>query len=103
MTERKIVRQGDILFVPTTTLPEGRRDPKRRTVVTGEATGHAHRISGPHGTLIMDENGLPVGIAGADPESPITHEEHGEARLTGDYNIVLQEEYAPEGNRRVID
>ena len=49
MEDRKMKRQGDVIFIPTTTKPETRPlppDARGMVVAEGEFSGHHHAITG---------------------------------------------------------
>lgn len=92
-------RHGDVLLIRRDDLPPA-DDPRESEVIVaeGEATGHAHRVTGP-GVELRDESDdtgdhsdvldrlrlyLPDG-------GTITHEEHGEIDLPpGKYEVRIQ-------------
>lgn len=94
-------RQGDLLFIRQDARPAG--DLVERAgmvIVEGEATGHAHRLTGgvileaPDGTLYLD-------LAEA---TRVVHEEHDALTLgPGLWLVVRQREYTPEAIRTVRD
>ncbi|MEV4417147.1 hypothetical protein [Catellatospora sp. NPDC049609] len=104
-------RQGDVLVVPIAreALPEGLmdapRDRRNRMVLAlGEATGHAHVLTGERVSLLCppDEPGrLYLLIEGY---GRLVHEEHGPIALSpGAYKVVRQREYFPGAIRPVAD
>ena len=105
--ERGIQRQGDVLIVPVNEIPEGAKVEEGETVlVEGEVTGHAHRIR-PSDLAAKKAMLLMVGTQmylRALQETHIDHEDHGTNILPpGDYEIRRQQEFTPEGWRRVVD
>lgn len=111
----KMVRQGDVLFVPVKALPVpkegtevkgGDRDAAGRLIVQhGEVTGHAHAIL--EKSADVKEIILADGIArylDAPEGATLVHEDHGTINIEpGQYNIVIQREYTPEAPRYVLD
>lgn len=92
-------RQGDILIVKRTFIPDGAVKRQDRVLAEGEATGHAHRLDA--GDVYEKEGAL---YFKADEAVHLNHEEHG--RLTfepGIYRVIRQREYEPEGWRNVAD
>lgn len=90
-------RQGDILLVPVTSIPNGATQVHRTgrlVIAEGEGSGHAHA---------MDEEEVGEWLLGPDrfigvPEigALLTHEEHGPIDLPGGaYRVVQQREYVP--------
>jgi hypothetical protein len=96
-------RQGDVLIETITAIPSGaeRRDGSP-ILVTGEATGHAHRIEDADAAEIWELGSmlyLRVLI-----ETRIVHDEHGPISLpVGLYRIWQQREYTPEDIRTLRD
>jgi hypothetical protein len=94
-------RQGDLLFILQETRPEIDLTARQSNmIVRGEATGHAHRLTGgtileaPDGTLYLD---LPSA-------TKVVHEEHYPLTLDpGLWLVVRQREYSPEAIRTVKD
>jgi hypothetical protein len=106
-----VYRQGDVLVVPVPAerLPAGLvRAPSdrrgRMVVAWGEATGHAHVLSGSEVRLLCppdDPNRLYITIRGY---GRLTHEEHGAIPLpVGTYRVIRQREYVPGSVRPVAD
>jgi len=100
-------RQGDVLFVPVTTIPKGKkRDPRNAAsavLVEGEVTGHAHRCAVIDAVEVLDcGEGLYLKVG--DEGVSIVHEEHAPIMLPkGGYEVRRQVEYTPEGIRNVAD
>lgn len=94
-------RQGDLLFIQQDTRPNIDLTARQSNViVAGEATGHAHRLTGgtileaPDGTLYLD---LPSA-------TQVVHEEHDPLTLDpGLWVVMRQREYSPEAIRTVLD
>jgi hypothetical protein len=101
-------RQGDVLIVPVDELPgglvPGPRDGGRLVLARGEATGHAHVITGPEVALYAapdDIDRLFVEIVG---RARVVHEEHAAITVpAGRYRVVRQREYTPGDYRYVAD
>jgi hypothetical protein len=99
-----IHRHGDVLLVPVA-LPGDAIPvpPAARGVVLaeGEVTGHAHVM--PAETVQMWSVGDQRYITVREP-SALTHEEHATQVIApGDYRVIIQREYTPEGIRNVAD
>ena len=94
-------RQGDLLFIQQEALPAVELTLRQGLViVAGEATGHAHRLTGgsvleaPDGTLYLDL---------VEP-TRVVHEEHDALILgPGWWLVVRQREYTPEAIRTIRD
>ena len=94
-------RQGDLLFVRQDTRPEATLTARQSNViVTGEATGHAHRLQA--GTILEAPDGaLYLDVT---QTTQVIHEEHGPITLDpGLWLVVRQREYSPEAIRTVAD
>jgi hypothetical protein len=104
-------RQGDVLVVPVppqalpTDLMPAPRDRRNRMVLAlGEATGHAHVVTGEGVALLCpqdDPGQLYLTIEGY---GRLVHDEHGPIALgPGNYRVVRQREYTPGAIRPVAD
>ena len=104
-------RQGDVLVVPVppqalpTDLMPAPRDRRNRMVLAlGEATGHAHVVTGDGVALLCppdDPGQLYLVIEGY---GRLGHDEHGPIALgPGSYRVVRQREYIPGAVRPVAD
>jgi hypothetical protein len=106
-----LIRQGDVLLVPCTTIPKEviavPRDAGRVILAYGEVTGHAHAIVHPDVTLVSreDADGLRMWMRVTAPEPvELQHDEHTTLLVPpGEYRVIRQVEYAPEGLRNVTD
>ena len=101
-------RQGDVLLIRVddidTTAPQQRDTAGRIVLAYGEVTGHAHAIHD-HGVTLygtdLAERFLEVLTEGG---AILSHEEHGPIQLPeGNYRVVRQREWAPEGARWIAD
>jgi len=104
-------RQGDVLVVPIervelpAVLMDAPRDRRNRMVLAlGEATGHAHVVTGDRVSMLCppdDPSQLFLLIEGY---GRLGHEEHGAISLgPGAYRVVRQREYFPGAIRPVAD
>jgi hypothetical protein len=96
-----MIRQGDLLFVSVEDIPEA-TEREDGIVAEGELTGHHHRIrSRAMGALMI------AGVAAyikALRDTHIDHPEHSTVVLPpGNWQVIRQREYEPEGWRRVQD
>ena len=104
-------RQGDVLLVPITEaempagLIEAPRDRSGRMVLArGEATGHAHVVTGEGLTLLCLPDDLETMFLRVRGYGRVGHEEHGPIPLpAGYYRVVRQREYVPGSIRPVSD
>jgi hypothetical protein len=101
-----IVRQGDVLLVKVSEVPDGAVPtvPKagRYVLAEGEVTGHAHVIVAQPGVEAYALAEALFFRVNAPVE--VVHEEHDPVTLvTGIWRMVHQVEYTPERIRRVLD
>jgi hypothetical protein len=101
-------RQGDVLIIPIRELPPGLvpgpRDRGRLVLARGEATGHAHVITGPDVVLRAAAYDVDLLFVEIVTSAQVVHEEHGAISLpAGKYRVVRQREYVPGAHRYVAD
>jgi hypothetical protein len=104
-----VYRQGDVLIVPVTSIPDERVDVERENgrivLAHGEVTGHAHIIKATSAALFRDPKLTAVfmTVSGNVPVA-LEHEEHETIMIPpGDYQIIRQREYSPQEIRSVAD
>lgn len=99
----KMVRQGDVLYVPVDRIPDGAKLEDTKTVAYGEATGHHHtmvEVDGKAEVYTLEDQMF----AKVEGDVVVTHQEHNELIVEeGIYEIRIQREYTPEDIRRVLD
>lgn len=107
----QLYRQGDVLFISRSSIPDAGKVRANGTVAYGEVTGHSHRLADLASADVLEcgdglfvrvsENGISLsGDAGVS----FVHEEHGTIHLTpGNYEVRIQQEYTPEAIRNVVD
>ena len=96
-------RQGDVLILSATVIPNTATKQARCILALGEATGHAHQIT-EEAFLWVDTDGSKyIEVFGS--EATVQHEEHGPIVLSGPsiYRVVQQREYSPSEIRNVAD
>jgi hypothetical protein len=104
-------RQGDVLVVPVDrgALPAGlvpaARDTRGRMVLAlGEATGHAHVLTGDGAELWCPPDAPDALFITIERYGRLGHEEHGPVPLPpGAYRVFRQREYLPGAVRPVAD
>ena len=101
----KMIRQGDVLFVPVSSLPKGAKKKGTKTVAYGEVTGHHHTMveqdTCAKAEVYNLEGQLFAKVSG---DVVVTHQEHAPLAIDeGLYRIVIQREYTPEAIRNVMD
>lgn len=102
-------RQGDVFLREVDDIPASakRLDGQPVVLAEGEAAGHFHQILDREGVVLLkSEDGenarrwLSVECASAD----LVHPEHGTIRIPlGNYEVIRQREYQPDGARNVVD
>jgi hypothetical protein len=94
-------RQGDLLFIFQDERPAVDLTVRPGLVIlTGEATGHAHRLTG--GSILEASDGT-LYLELAEP-TRVVHEEHDALTLSsGWWLVVRQREYTPSATRLVRD
>lgn len=106
----RIYRQGDVLVAEIETVPAGVKpvplESGRLVLAHGEVTGHAHVVVGDAELFAasdvaeLEERFLRVEQEGTE----IVHDEHSPITLPpGNYRVLRQREYSPEGIRSVAD
>lgn len=95
-------RQGDVLIADIPAFPEGGKRRESPVLVTGEATGHAHRVEAPEKAEIWEINGQ-LYLKVLDP-TRIIHDEHLPISIPpGIYRVWQQREYSPREIRTIRD
>jgi len=95
-------RQGDLLFIGVEDIDGSAVVQDDGVIARGEVTGHMHRISDGTKAVLMVAAGLAYVRAMQDAE--IVHDEHDTIVLPpGEYKVVRQREYIPDGWRQVAD
>jgi hypothetical protein len=106
-----LIRQGDVLLVPVTTIPPGiepvGREHGRVILAHGEVTGHHHSIASPDVTLVSrrEADDLHVWLSVTAPEPvELEHPEHATLLVPpGLWEVRRQREYSPAAARQVMD
>ena len=96
----KPYRQGDVILVPVKQA-EGEKL-MHLTLKFGEVTGHKHCISEGDAQLYAENTDLYLSIFSE--TAALVHEEHGSISVPqGNWKVLIQREYEPEGWRYVAD
>jgi hypothetical protein len=105
----KTYRQGDVLVIEVRDVPQDTtevpRENGRIILAHGEVTGHSHAIASPDAVLLSfgGERGMERYLRALRPVE-LRHEEHAKIDLpAGNYRVVIQREYRPEGIVNVAD
>lgn len=94
-------RQGDLLIIKVTEIPQKAIKQSTRVLAEGEATGHRHQLT--MGEVYEKNQDLYFEIK-EDHRAILTHPEHKAIVFTpGKYRVIRQREYEPEGWRYVAD
>lgn len=95
-------RQGDVLLIEVQSIPQDACQEKGQAILAhGEVTGHDHRIKDRSAKVLKKGSKRYLRLAKG---SVLEHEEHGHLTIPkGDYEIIVQREYAPEAIRNVAD
>lgn len=100
-----VYRQGDYLFIPVDTMPEGKpvkRERGRIIVGRGEVTGHHHAVKSFDVKMIEVPDARHFLVSTS--EFAVTHEEHDAVILpAGMYEVRQQRQYVRGELRRVMD
>jgi hypothetical protein len=110
MNKQVLFRQGDVLLQAVVSIPADAAPCVVQGDVIlayGEVTGHAHRLA-PETVKPFAKGGAWSPTAEryiqALEGAQLTHEEHGTIALPpGNYRVIQQREYTPEGLRNVAD
>lgn len=106
----KAIRHGDVILVPIEQVPSG-KPLDHLTLALGEVTGHSHRVEGRQALLLEVEpfvqDGFEVEVTRVlqlAEQAYLRHEEHATLEIpAGDYAVITQRDYEPEGWRYVAD
>lgn len=102
-TKATYYRHGDVILRRLEKEEEVKGEKQKHLILAeGEVTGHSHRISKGKGELFKFDNKMFLKIQSE--IACLTHEEHKKIELpAGDYEVIIQREYTPEGWKKVID
>lgn len=95
-------RHGDVLIVPVKTIPKEAAKREGQTLALGEVTGHSHRMTDGEVQMFAFDDRTYMEIQSK--ISALVHEEHHRIDLpAGNYEVIIQREYEPNGWRAVRD
>jgi hypothetical protein len=98
----KIIRQGDVWFIPVAEVPASAKRRKDRTIALGEATGHHHTLT-ETATVFGELNGQQWVVVEEAP-AEVVHQEHAPLVLeVGYYEVRIARRYTPEEIVRSTD
>jgi len=96
-----MVRQGDLLIIAAEQIPQTAVRKNSRVLAEGEATGHKHELTG---GLVYEYQGELYFRVSEQEKVSLVHPEHKPVEFTsGEYKVVKQREYVPNGWRNVQD
>lgn len=114
-----MIRQGDILLIPVTSIPATyeQRKPATVTIGHGEVTGHHHVLKEAAWLVAPETTAEALFRFGANGQTDaplfvyideggtvLEHPEHAAIDVpTGTYRVVRQREYTPQAIRSVMD
>jgi hypothetical protein len=94
-------RQGDLLIVKIKKIPEDAVKAKNRVLAEGEATGHLHELDKGE---VYEKGGVLYFSVDEGIEATLKHPEHKAVTFEpGEYKVIKQREYEPQGWRYVAD
>lgn len=94
-------RQGDLLIVKITAIPQDVVKRKNLILAEGEATGHMHELDKGE---VYEKSGILYFTVEENSTTNIKHPEHKTVTFgPGTYKVVRQREYEPQGWRTVSD
>lgn len=95
-------RQGDLLIVRINALPTSAQPHKSRVLAEGEATGHLHELD--EQADVFEDKGTLYFRVKENAPSKLTHPEHHTLTFEpGEYRVIRQREYEPNGWRNAND
>lgn len=110
---KPVICQGDVTFVPAEYftkefLDKFTKKKEDGVLAYGEVSGHSHRpINGKFDLMVMDhsDRSLDKMLLSMSAPTTITHEEHEEFDIYGNYIVVIQQEvdHFEKTLRRVAD
>lgn len=101
-TKQLYFRHGDVILKRVDAIPANAAKQKHLTLAEGEVTGHSHRISTGQAALFKFDEKMYLEVTSK--RSALVHEEHAKIELpSGCYEIFIQEDYSPEGWKKVQD
>ena len=94
-------RQGDLLIVKVSKVPDGAIKQPNLVLAEGEATGHMHELDSGE---VYEKEGTLYFKVGDGQVSTLNHPEHAAVSFeAGEYKVIRQREYEPKGWRYVAD
>ena len=93
--------QGDVFLKRVKKIPGNAVEIRKDIVMYGEITGHKHCLVD---SILYEYNGKYY-LRNTRNNNTMTHNVHPPVKEIekGDYEVIIQEEYFPEGNKKVLD
>lgn len=102
MKEMKAYRHGDVIIREVKLIPAEAKPRKDLVLAEGEVTGHSHRITSGAAQMFGYHDEMYLKIQSE--IACLTHEEHKKIELpAGDYEVIIQKDYEPDGWKKVVD
>lgn len=103
MTDKIVYGHGDVIVKPISKIPDAAKQKEGKAVLAyGEVTGHSHQISSGVASMLTFDDKTYLRVQSK--IACLTHEEHAKVELpAGDYEVIIQREWKPEGWSKVID
>ena len=99
----KMYRQGDVLIRKVRAIPPQTKLRETGILAFGEVTGHCHKVENLTQAQVL-ECGTDLYLRVSEDGVRIIHDEHNAIALPqGNYEVLIQKEYAPEEIRNVAD
>ena len=93
-------RHGDVIIMPTKDVKGELQD--KNVLAEGEVTGHSHQITKGNAQLFKYSDKAYLKVKSE--IAALTHEEHKKIELpAGDYEVIIQRDYIPDGWKKVVD
>jgi len=98
----KKFRHGDVILKEVAKIPKEATKVKGLILAEGEASGHYHQIKDTSAAVQLQK--AEKKYLRVNKVATLTHEEHKPIEIpVGNYEIIIQKEYEPQGYRNVTD
>lgn len=100
----KAYRQGDVLLILRPgSVPANARKLPHLVLAEGEVTGHCHKIAAGKADLLEADGKKFLRVISAQGAKLVHDEHHQHVIPPGDYEVLIQREYEPNGWHNVAD
>ena len=101
MKKRKAYRHGDVILVEVDKIPTKAKEKEGLTLAYGEVTGHSHQVQGGIASMFGYDEKTYLRVT---KRATLSHEEHKALSIPeGDFEVIIQHDYEPEGWKKVVD